>query len=371
MRFSLSTILFICLALNHSVFAQSACENEVFGHSSIKIDRTADTANEAQRLSLAEAHERAFEIVTRRLLLAGQTPVFTHSPESLVELVHIRTEKSLPSRYIAEIDICFSPDQMRALFTEYDLEWAEVTSPQILVLPVFTDGAGPRAWQETNPFIALWRDAAEQSDGLLRFGLLEATIANERQIKAEKLGQADKATLQKAVSRAKAEQILWVSAVVNVQNGQPQLALQAILFDKDGAVIAYIHERVFDGAEQDYQAEMALFQQVVTATLEQSWQKANLRREGLSNNLIAIINFEDHQDWIAKKALLQTLPVINHLSTVMMSTKAMTFDNATTPADTAQATILIEMTGSLEALRYALASVGLSVVRENGQTVIQ
>lgn len=370
-RLSLSTILFICLAINHSVFAQSACQNDVFGHSGIMIDRTAETANEAQRLSLQEAHKSALALVTNRLLLDGQNLPFDVAPESLVELVHIRTETSLPSRYIAEIDICFSPDQMRALFREADLEWAEVTSPQILVLPVFTDGAGTRAWQNTNPFIQIWREAAMQSDGLLRFTLLEANLANERQIKAEKIRAADKASLQKAALRAGAEQILWVSAVVQVEEGIPQLGLRAILFDKDGGVIARVANRIFDGAEADYRSEMTQFQSDVTAKLEQSWQKANVRRQGLSNELVAIMNFDNHKDWIAKKAMLQKLPVINNLSTLMMSTKPIIFDNASSEFDTPQATILIEMTGSLDALRYALASVGLSLSYENGQTVIR
>lgn len=366
MRLKLTTLLLFCLVINKPVYADSACQNEVFGQSNISIDQTAETANEAQRLSMIDAHQQAFQTVLSRLLLAPLPEGLAVLPESLVELVHIRTETSLPGRYIAEIDICFSPDQMRALFAEADLAWAEVTSPLILILPVFADGAGTRAWQISHPWLSLWRGQAEANTGLLRYDTLEPTLVNERQIKAEKLLQADKSVLQKAISRTKAAQILWARALVTLKDGEPQLDMQALLFDREGNVIAPVADRVFKGARADYDAQMMSFSQEVAEILARSWQKANLREDGVSNTLVAQMSFASHQEWLAKKQSLESLPVIKRVSTLMLAANKQADDaNAM-----ATATILIDMNGSVEALRYALSPLGYSLSFTEDKAVI-
>ena len=64
--------------------------------------------------------------------------------QDFIELVHIQTETSLPGRYIAEIDVCFSPLMVRGLFKENEQSWAECNEFTCLVLPVFASPAGVR-----------------------------------------------------------------------------------------------------------------------------------------------------------------------------------------------------------------------------------
>lgn len=367
----LSIIFFVCLAINKPVFAQSACLNEVFGYSGIKIDRTAATANEAQRLSMADAHHQALRVVLQRLLVDYEQSALEIVPESIVDLVHIRTETSLPGRYIAEIDICFAADQLRALFAEAGLEWAEIASPPILVLPVFIDGAGTRAWQATHPWLSGWRDEANSASGLLQYTTLAPTLQNERQLRAEKILLGDQKTLQKAAMRAQAEQILWVYAAVSVTDGTPQLAMRAIIFDKDGQVVAQVVAQVvpkvadalLSGDKSDYDAQISAFRAEVLARLEAGWKKANLRREGLSNQLVARLLFTTHQELIQKKAALAKLPVINDVETLKISTKG--------TGQTAEAIVMFDLNGSIDALRYALSPLGLSLSFNDETAVIE
>ena len=358
-----STSFVICLVLNSSVFAESACQNPVFGHSAIAIDYTAETANEAQRLSLAEAHRSALDVVLDRVLIDDVPVGFGGAPEQLVELVHIRTETSLPGRYIADIDICFAPDQLRALFAEANLAWAEVESPPVLVLPVFADGAGTRAWQASHWWLSGWRDDTMASQQLLQLTQLQPTLVNERQIRAELILQADEQTLKKAAERAKAEQILWSRAAVSLVDDAPTLVMEAIIFDKNGQVIAAVNDTTFTGAKSDYRAAAAAFRQEVMQRLETGWQKANERRDGQSNSLITTIMFEDHKAWISKKAALMNLPVINNLETLSVTAKG--------SGQRSQAVVQLDMNGSLEALRYALIPIGLSLSYDETDAVIE
>lgn len=363
----LITYLFICLAINQTAYAQSACNNPVFGVSRIEIDRRAETANDAQRLSLQEAHQSAFQTVLRRLLIDEADFASDIIPESLVELVHIRTETSLPKRYIAVIDICFAPEAMRALFIENQRSWAEVRSPRILVMPVFSNGAGVRAWQTDHPWIETWHEVTRKATGLLDYTLLESSLQNERQIRAERLFAADEAILARAAERAKAEQLLMVRAVISLIDDTPQLVMNALIFDKEGALIGPVFEQDLQGEEQITQQAFDGFVKQVQETMEQGWQKANLRQEGVDNQLIVRVVFNSHDEWIAKQTKLKNLPAIESLSTLLISTSHQ--DNMS-QSSSAHAIVSLKMNGSIEALGYGLSPLGLSLSEGEDMAVI-
>ena len=363
----ISIIIFICLAINKPALADSACRNPVFGYSGIKIDESAETANAAQQKSFAKAHRDAFSVVLNRVLI-GDTADFSElTPETFVELVHIRTENSLPGRYIAEIDICFSPQALQALFIENDLQWAEIASPPVLVLPVFEDGAGIRAWQNPHPWLTPWIAAADQSNGLIDYVTLENTLQNERQLRAEKLFAADTDMIKSAAERAKAEQVLWTRAVISLVDDAPQLDMQANIFDKNGALIAPVLDSIIQGDEALNTANFDVFLNDVLALMETGWQQANLRQANADNQLIARILFKDHQDWIAKQIALSKLPAINRIATLSLRTSTKDDDGNTV----SEAIISLEMNGSVDALRYGLAPLGLSLFTSGDIAVIK
>ena len=366
----ISTFLFVCLALNSHVKAESACLNPVFGVSGISIDETAATANEAQQTALKAAHQKAFAIVLNRLLIPSIEETDRFIPEQFVELVHIRTENSLPGRYIAEIDICFSPQALRSLFAENQWEWAEINSPLVLVLPVYGDGAGTRAWQTSHPWIERWRKTAQTAQGLFQFTLLKPSLQNERQLRAEKIFNADSDILQQAAKRAKAEQILWVNAFVTLLEDEPQLSMQALLFDKTGAQVANVSQSVLQGREAITGAAFDDFIANTIERLETGWQKVNVRRQGVDNQMTVRVRFKDHQDWIQKQVALSKLPAVNQLSTLMISYE--TRDNESEDAALKpEAIVLLEMNGSIDALRYGLAPFGLTLSFADELAVIE
>lgn len=366
----ISTFLFICLALNSHAKAQSACLNPVFGVSGISIDETAATANEAQQSALASAHQEAFATVLDRLLIPSIEELDRFVPEQFVELVHIRTENSLPGRYIAEIDICFSPQALRALFSENQWEWAEINSPLVLIMPVYGDGAGIRAWQESHPWIARWRKTAQTAQGLFQFTVLKPSLQNERQLRAEKIFKADSDVLQRAAKRAKAEQILWVNAFVSLVNDEPQLSMQALLFDKTGTQLANVSQSDLQGREAITGAAFDTFIANTIDRLETGWQKANVRRQGVDNQMTVRVRFTDHQDWIQKQVALAQLPAIDKLSTLMISFEAGDNESEASTAKP-EAIVLLEMNGSIDALRYGLAPLGLTLSYSNENAVIE
>ena len=125
-------------ALPAAAFEQ--CPQPQFGVSGISIDKTAATAAEAQANGITEAAGIGFRRVLDRLLrsdAAVEAFVAEASIDQFVDFYHISEENSLEGRYIALLDYCFDAPRLRAAFRDAGLQWAELKSPRILVLPVW------------------------------------------------------------------------------------------------------------------------------------------------------------------------------------------------------------------------------------------
>ena len=337
----------LCLGLSGSAFAKSACPNPVFGVSAIKIDQTAETANEAQKQALAEMQKKAFQTVLHRLVSLSDGMAAEWQAEDYIELVHIRTETSLPGRYIAEIDICFSDLALRQLFQQNGWQWAEITSPPVLILPLYRDPAGIRAWQAGNEWLTSWREAAREHDGLIQFTELPPTLVNERQLRAETLFAEQEAILKLAAMRANAQQILLVRAIHDFVDGKALVMMNARLFDENGVFIGQIDDVTMPASSlTDYTAYNE-FRSFILTQFEQKWHEANLRGAEMGNELTARILFANLEDWVSYQTALAGLESIETVEVLSLQIN--------------QAILRLKMTGSLEALSYGLLPLGLSL----------
>ena len=351
-----SIFLFICLGLSGPSIAKQVCENPVFGVSAIEIDKNAATASEAQAQAMDEAQASAFAKVLDRLLISDLPADVSLNAQDFIELVHIQTETSLPGRYLAEIDICFSPMMTRGLFEDYQLSWAEVVSPPVLVVPVFASPAGVRAWQKNQPWLRAWQGAISNHDGLVNLVQLKPTLANERQLQAERLNKANETVLAKAADRAKAEQILLIRAQQNFDEADPKLIIRADLHRQDGTLILLMMQREIDisaGLSVAQQAET--YNEVIDVIIKQlnkAWRASNARTTDLANKMTVHISFEGLNQWVElRKSIEETKAVITAKLLSLTTNKAV---------------LSLELAGSADSLRYGLAPVGLSFEIKDG-----
>ena len=351
-----SIFLFICLGLSGQTWANQVCENPVFGVSAIKIDETATTASQAQINAMDSTQIRAFEKVLDRLLIS-ELPIDTAlRAQDFIELVHIQTETSLPGRYIAEIDVCFSALMMRRYFTDNQLSWAEVMSPPVLVLPVFASPAGVRAWQQNQPWLKSWQEAIIAHDGLVDFTMLKSSLANERQLQAERLFTADKAILAKAGNRAKAEQILLIRAQERFVDEKPILVVRGDLHSQDGEMILSLLQREIALSSFVSAADRSeLYQEMITEIvnqLESAWRNSNARTQDLANRVVVHLSFEDLNQWVARKNALEKTKAVMSVNVLSLSKN--------------KAVLSLELAGAADTLRYGLAPIGLEFVMKEG-----
>ena len=337
------------------------CPAPQFGVEAIAIDRSEATAEEAQSLGIQQAARIGFRRVLLRLLrdnAAASVLIDAHEPDQFVDFYHIARENSLEGRYIAELDYCFQARKLRAAMRAADLQWAELTSPKILVLPVWLAPDGARAWQADNAWLAGWRDAVAKADGLVDFTLLAPTIVNERSLRAEDIVAADPATLRRAATVAGAEQIMLVIAQLDYMGSKQVLTVDGTLFSdkaEELTVLANMVDRpVFDNLD----SQLDYARMYILGELETGWHRANIIQGGEVREITVEVPVANLRDWAARLDAFASLAVIDSYVVRQLDMRG--------------GLVTLNMGGSDAAISNALATRNLRLRRrDNGVSVIE
>jgi hypothetical protein len=348
-------------ALITRAHAFEQCPAPQFGVEAIAIDRSESTAEEAQSLGIQQAARIGFQRVLLRLLrdnAAAAAFIEGHEPDQFVDFYHIAKENSLEGRYIAELDYCFQAQRLRAALRAADLQWAELISPRILVLPVWLAPDGARAWQADNAWLAGWRAAVAKADGLVDFTLLAPTIINERSLRAEDIVAADPAMLRRAATVAGAEQIMLVIAQLDYVGSKQVLTVDGTLFTdmaEELTVLAKMVDRpVFDNL--DLQLDYARMH--ILGELETGWHRANIIRGGEAREITVEVPVASLRDWAARLDAFASLAVIDSYVVRQLDMRG--------------GLVTLNMVGSDVAISNALATRNLRLRRrDNGVGVIE
>ena len=324
----------MCLVLNLSmpvsaqqrqtpIISENDCSSDAFLISSILIDSEGVTGTEARDVGIKEATIEAFDNLVERLAIPNQEALAkfdSAAVERFVDFFRISSENALPRRYIAEIDICFDPVRVRAGFVDAGLEWSELLSPPILLLPVWEEPAGVRVWARNISWLDGWHQLKTDDNSLVRFTLLRPSLEIERQLSAKAIAQTQPEILAQAAQAANALQIVWVYAGLDYAGTIPELVLSARLYDSEGHELA----RLIDRREQlngrlNLQDAFADIRQEITSIVSLRWRQANLYYIGEQNEILITVNVNDMKSWINIRRVLSAQPTIDSFTPITLS----------------------------------------------------
>ena len=340
--------MLLCLAFNGAVQAQDNCSADVYAVTNIHLDENATTGTLAREQAIKAATDKAYQKILRRILVANQegaAAMTALNAANFVDFIHIDNENALAQRYIADIDICFDAARMRAALIENNLEWAELITAPILLLPIWQDPSGVRVWTRNVLWLDSWRTLEMQSDSLVRTAFLEPDFVLERQLKGSLFLNGDIQTLQKAAEAAGAVQIVLLYAGLDYSATQPALRMQATLFNQDGTKLATIAETqlAMDG-QTSMQIVFEEFQLQVIDALETGWRQANLYVVGGRDDVFVEVSAVSPASWYRAQEILAELPVVTAVSVHSL---------------TAESGILkLQISGPVEALQMAVLASG-------------
>ena len=346
-------MVMICLTATTPAIAKMAnrCDEPVFGAASIAIDKVAATAAEAQKTGVDAAAQTAFHQVLNRVLLSSMDQdefAAAHSYDAFTDFVHIIEEKNLEKRYIARLDFCFDAERMRTAMQNAGLQWAELQSPPILLLPVWKDPDGASAWLKNNSWIAGWQDAVDHYQGLVSLRRLPHSLTHERRFRGADLLAGDPIKLAAAARIAEAEQVLVVAATLDYEGSKRVVDVEVRLFDKTGQPITTILSQSDIMLEKTDSKPLDAIRQTILGRIEGSWHSANLINSSAAGYLLVDVPVTSVKQWSDRLAALRQVAVIKNVTIRTL--------------DTNGGSVSLALVGSREALQNALASHDLALV---------
>lgn len=357
----LLVVLTLSLAISEpALAANNRCNEPIFGVAGVRIDQRAENASKARDMGIRNAAERAFAIVLDRLLptAEGQAQFMAaHDLDDFSDFTHIVEENNLEQRYIATLDFCFDAARLRQAMIAAGLQWSELQSPPILVVPVWKGPDGARAWYRDNKWLAGWWDAVASYNGLLSLRQLDRNLINERQFRGEDLADANPVKLAAAASLVKAEQIMVVMAALDYDGSKPVITITARLFDKNGQLltdILYGDQMILTNLDQDGLDEMRW---KIIAKMDSSWHMANLIDGAVADYLTVFMPVSSVKDWAKRLTALNEVAVIQSYDILSLDTKG--------------GQVVLRLVGSREALGNALAAHMLELVGDDGRLLIK
>jgi hypothetical protein len=357
----LLVVLTLGLAISEpALAANNRCNEPIFGVAGVRIDQRAENASKARDMGIRNAAERAFAIVLDRLLptAEGQAQFMAaHDLDDFSDFTHIVEENNLEQRYIATLDFCFDAARLRQAMIAAGLQWSELQSPPILVVPVWKGPDGARAWYRDNKWLAGWWDAVASYNGLLSLRQLDRNLINERQFRGEDLADANPVKLAAAASLVKAEQIMVVMAALDYDGSKPVITITARLFDKNGQLltdILYGDQVILTNLDQDGLDEM---RRKIIAKMDSSWHMANLIDGAVADYLTVFMPVSSVKDWAKRLTALNEVAVIQSYDILSLDTKG--------------GQVVLRLVGSREALGNALAAHKLELVDDDGRLLIK
>ena len=347
-----SIILTLCLAIWCVPVQAETCPSEAYSVTGIAIDSNALTGTKAREVGIVDATEKAFAKVIDRIIVPDKVALATMlalPADSFVDFFHITSENALAQRYIAEIDICFDAAKVRGALISAGLQWAELFSPPVLLLPVWQEPSGVRVWTRDILWLNRWQDFSDKTDKLVRFTMLEPDVALERSLPARPLLMRDKDMLAKAAQAAGAVQVVWLYAGLDYSNSVPELIMLAELYDADGSLLAVVgqEQRSLNG-QTNLHVAFDSFQEDVMNVIEQSWHSSNVYVVDNRDEILISVDISSLTDWYDVRRKLSQIAGIADLSVVSLTAK--------------KGAVRAQLSGSVEAVQLGLQEQGHELV---------
>lgn len=352
--------ILVALCISHPVLAaNNRCSEPVYGVAGVTVDQRAETASIARDVGVRDAAERAFSTVLDRVLptAAGKAQFLaTHDLDNFSDFTHIVEENNLEQRYIATLDFCFDATRLRQAMIAANLQWSELYSPPVLVIPVWKGPDGARAWHKDNQWLSGWWDQVVSYRGLLSLRQLDRNLINERRFRGEDLNDANPAKLAAAASEVNAEQVMLVTASLDYEGSKPVITITAQLFDKNGQLLTDIllgdQMLLTDIAP----GNLDKMRQKIIAKLDASWHSANLIGGTSIGNLNVFVPVTSVKEWASRLVALSEVAVIQSYQILSM--------------DVSGGQVLLRLAGSRVALENGLSAHRLQLVDDNGRLLI-
>lgn len=331
--------------------APAAVAQDVFTIEAVPLDEQAETAAIAREQAILAGQQAALAQLLRRLtprIYAADLP----RPQgaelaNLVRDFELAAEKTSPVRYLARMTVRFKAEGVRNVLRAAGIPFAETVSKPLLVVPVLKRAGAALLWDDPNPWRDAWRRAID-GRGLVPLRAPFGDLKDITLIGAEQALAGAESRLFELAARYQAEDALVAVAEIAPAGPGGPARLDVMLTRFSRALAPQMVVDSFLGepgeSEESLLARGAVF---FRDQLEERWKRDNLLDFARSGQLPVIAPVTDLADWVALRARLESMAVIDRVSVAGLTRR--------------EVRLVLSHLGDLGQLRTALAQQDLTL----------
>ena len=310
-----STIQIIFIGFNPAV------ADDLFTISSLSVDTSAQDANEARQLALADGQERALRSLLEKITLDSdhkRIPLVQKAKVGdFVQGFEIANERRSEHRYLADLTVRFKPYAVRTFLQEANIPFSESVSDPIVVLPVFQKNGKNFLWDDPNPWRDTWSDF-EWDTGLLDLLVPIGELVDIAGINVRQALKGEQQALENFTSSYGTKNALVV--IANLDFDIQERAYLNVTIRQYGNLTNSVRVEKFAADEnEDIKALLKRAATGVTKWLEEDWKHQNLLTFDEKRVLTVYFPVGSLDDWLSVGSELSKITVIRAINILILS----------------------------------------------------
>ncbi len=300
---------FILTIISGAVYAK---EEGVFTVSGIKVDVTADSAAKARNQAFDLAQIKAFDKLVTRLIdnmgdISYEKPQLSEI-STMVKDFEVTKEKISAIRYVGEYSFRFNSKLVKEYFSRIGVEYTDVKSKPILVLPFYQVNNQNRLWSGDNPWFEAWK-RSDSDKGLVPMLTPIGDISDMADIKDGEALTYNQAGLERIISRyGVKDAVILIAAFVDGGGDNSKNNLTIYIYRTDGKNPRYTDSIKIKRKKAEKIDDM--MDRAVTKTmkfLQKGWKDKTIVNANQGNKLQVKVPFRTIKEWVETRKVLETV----------------------------------------------------------------
>ena len=195
--------------------SHSITSKKVFVIENVAVDETSSTALKAREKAVEMGQKSAWKKLLERMTFPETFPKVADIPyselRSLIRGYEVIRERTSTVRYLADLNVTFSANEVRQFFLNNNIDYAETPSAPVLVIPLLIRQGAASLWETPNPWRDAWQNLPKQR-GLVDIRVPVGDLADIRDIAAIQALRGDQKKLKKIAKRYHAKTVVVAKA---------------------------------------------------------------------------------------------------------------------------------------------------------------
>ena len=346
----LITGCFIGTNASHSITSK-----EVFVIENVAVDETSSTALKAREKALEIGQKSAWKKLLERMTFPETVKKVTDIPyselRSLIRGYEVIRERTSTVRYLADLNVTFSANEVRQFFLRNNIDYAETPSAPVLVIPLLIRQGAASLWKTPNPWRDAWQNLPKQK-GLVDILVPVGNLADIRDIAAIQALRGDQKKLKKIAKRYNAKMVVVAKAFkrFGIKDNLPILEIIITKIRTD-----QVEETIIDTIKGEIGDDLLDLLGVgvtrVVNSIVDSWKKENAVTTGLLLRVPVFVPITGLNNWLGIKSQLDEIGILKRTNLRRLSKR--------------EAFIDLWVTGNITLLQNALRSKNLSLLEHS------